>query len=164
MVSRLRGRPKGSGGNVATLVLSDVQKALKSARRLGRYSIRNEVALLLSVEFGLRAGDLALLRVGDLFDQGGKLRDKSVISRSLSCGNSELLTKKLLEYWHSHLGASPDDAPLLRSQHGGGLTRATVARLPTSAYKSAGIAGASSRSGARTMKLARRAMTASGGR
>lgn len=156
MKARVRGRPKGSGGgSVAILATSDIRKVLQTVRRLGRYPARAEIAYLLSVEFGFRAGDLALLTVGDLFDGDGNVRVRWPTKSAEICCSTDVLAGRLSEYWSTHLAVSPDDSPLFPSQHGGGLTRASIARLLTSAYKIAGIVGGSSRSGSRTMRLIR---------
>ena len=150
MERRPRGRPKGRCGKAAILTPIDLTKILNIARGSKRNSARIEVAVMLSVELGLLAGDLAALTVGDLFDLNGALRlgPENCIADISSA--SRRLRDALSAYWDRHLAGSHQDSPLFRSQRGRGLSRASLARLLTSLYRDAGITCASSRSGRRT--------------
>ncbi len=80
MQSRPRGRPKGSGGSAAILASNDVQRSLKMAANLRRHSARAELAILISVEFGLSAGALSRLSVGRIFESGGALNESALLN------------------------------------------------------------------------------------
>ena len=126
--------------------------------QVGRYSNRVEVAFMLSVEFGLRAGELVLMKTSDLIDVGGQLRREIVLNCASKPQSFELssmqLRKTLANYCEANLSPDVPDGPVFRSQRTGALTRASLARLLTSLYQQAGILGGSSRSGRKTILYA----------
>ena len=146
----LRGRPKGSVGRAAIFGPADLTKILRTVRMSKNYAGRAEVAFLLSVELGLLAGELSLLRVGDLYNACGLVRMQSPIGLADMRSASSTLRAALSAYWERHLAGSHRSSPLFRSQRGNGLSRGSLARLLTTLYREAGISTASSRSGRRT--------------
>jgi integrase len=112
---------------------------------------------MLSVELGLRAGELASLTTGDLIQPNGQLRKLIVIRKGNRDQSHELRSQEirsvLVSYCERHLNPMLPAASVFRSQRKGPLTRGSIARLMTALYRNAGILNGSSRSGRRTMLL-----------
>jgi integrase/recombinase XerD len=158
---RKRGRPPGTSGRAAVLSPNQVRHALRVARSRDRHAERAEAVLAMSVGLGLRAKELAALRWSDVYDaegrvravvhlraaytKGGRTRDVFVSSPALR----RVLAKYGEQYWLQSARAS--QAPLFASQKGGPMTPASMARFVKALYAEAGIAGASSHSGRRTL-------------
>ena len=122
-----------------------------------RYPTRNHTAVALSFYAGLRACEIATLRVGDVFDEAGGIKDTIYLNTDQTKGadsgtvlvNSKL-KRQLLEFAKQYpVHVSTRAAPLLFSAKGGGFTAQTVVNLFKRLYKMAGIDGASSHSGRR---------------
>jgi integrase/recombinase XerD len=122
-----------------------------------RYPTRNHTAVALSFYAGLRACEIAALRVGDVFDEVGGVKDTFYLSadqtKGSDSGNVLVNTKlrrqlaKFAKQYPVHV--SNRSAPLLFSAKGGGFTAQTIVNLFKRLYKMAGIDGASSHSGRR---------------
>jgi integrase/recombinase XerD len=151
MTKRIRGRPKGSNGPAAILTPAQIRAVLQCARQSGRYRDRAELALILSLEFGLTAGQLVALTAGDLMNRSGCIRE-ALSQRPAGLLVSEL-RQSLADYCERHLSPEVPDVPLFASQRGGALTRSSLGALLTSIYKRAGIRDGSSRSGRKTLKV-----------
>jgi integrase/recombinase XerD len=161
MSKRRRGRPKGSTGKAAVLSSAQVRDALASARRHGRHSNRAEVALTLSIELGLRAIELASLTFGDVYGPEGGVRPTISIKPAYLATvevviidiDSPKLRGLLADYREKEFDGRgvAGRVPLFRSQRGGCLTAASMARFITGLYHQAGISNGSSRSGRRTL-------------
>jgi integrase/recombinase XerD len=161
MKKRGRGRPKGTGGPVAVLSSEDEKLLARFLRHERSRDERAELAILLSMTLGLRATELAALRHSDVYDLEGRVRTTLVISQGRLAGPTPLPLKAkelriaLADYLERRPAFSPVDPqqPLFRSERGGHLTSASMARYLSSTYRKAGIAGATSRSG-RATKIA----------
>ena len=122
-----------------------------------RYPTRNHTAVALSFYAGLRACEIAALRVGDVFDAYGKPKDTIYLSAAQTKGNDSctvLANKRLRTQLAKYAAQYPQQlqnpaAPLLFSAKGGGFSPQTVVNLFQRLYKLANIAGASSHSGRR---------------
>jgi len=122
-----------------------------------RHNVRNHTVVALSFYAGLRACEIAGLKVGDAYDQLGAVRDTIYLSAAQtkgSEGNTVLVNKKLAMALKRYAGSYPaqmkhSDAPLIYSAKGRGFTAQTIVNLFASLYKAAGIDGASSHSGRR---------------
>jgi integrase/recombinase XerD len=122
-----------------------------------RHSARNHTAVALSFYAGLRACEIAALRVCDVFDTGGGVKDTIQLSAAQTKGNDSstvLVNKKLRAQLIRYARAYPQlvkkpAAPLVYSGKGGSFTAQTMVNLFQRLYKLAGIAGASSHSGRR---------------
>lgn len=122
-----------------------------------RHSTRNHTAVALSFYAGLRACEIAALRIGDVFDAYGKPKDTIYLSAAQTKGNDScavLANKRLRQQLTRYAAQYPKQllkpaAPLIFSAKGGGFTPQTVVNLFQRLYKLANIAGASSHSGRR---------------
>ena len=122
-----------------------------------RYPTRNHTAVALSFYAGLRACEISTLRVGDVFDEAGGIKDTIYLNADQTKGadsgtvlvNSKL-KRQLAKFAKQHpVHVSTRTAPLLFSAKSGGFTAQTVVNLFKRLYKMAGIDDASSHSGRR---------------
>ena len=158
MAKRPRGRPKGSLGRAASLSADQIKRAFKVARS-ERYADRAELLLSLSIELGMRATELASLRVVDVFNLDGSVRPVISSQRAFLPGEMSQVdithypgVKRLLtEFYekHRHRLMFDDQRSLFASQRGS-MTAASIARYLTALYRKAGFRTATSRSGRRT--------------
>jgi integrase/recombinase XerD len=139
-------------------LLTDIEfKRLAAVIDSLRYPTRNHTAVALSFYAGLRACEIAALRVGDVFDAYGKPKDTIYLSAAQTKGNDSctvLANKRLRTQLAKYAAQYPKQlqkpaAPLLFSAKGGGFSPQTIVNLFQRFYRSAGIAGASSHSGRR---------------
>ena len=122
-----------------------------------RYQTRNHTIIALSFYAGLRACEIAALRVGDVFDEAGGVKDTIYLSADQTKGSDSgsvlvntKLKRQLLKFAKQYpVHVSTRSAPLLFSAKGGGFTAQTIVNLFKRLYKMAGIDGASSHSGRR---------------
>jgi integrase/recombinase XerD len=155
---RQRGRPKGLVGKAAILGSAQIKEVLRVARREGRYTDRAEIALALSIEVGLRAIELAALKWTDIYNSDGTVRQTIIVRRAYLKGaqssvelvDSPKLRNLLADYREKQMASFNWQIPLFRSQRGGHMTAASMARYLTELYRRAGLADASSLSGRRT--------------
>lgn len=158
MGKRRRGRPKGSGGVAAVLDSGQLKRLLQVAQQMDGGSHRVQVALLISHEVGLRASEISELSLSDVYTEEGRVRDRLRVSGARNSRIVPLRSTKLRTLLADHYEKSFRDrhgtelTPLIRSQRGGAMTPASLARLMTSVYRAAGIRSGSSRSGRRTLR------------
>ena len=122
-----------------------------------RYPTRNHTVVALSFYAGLRACEIAALRVGDVFDDFGRVKDTIYLSSAQTKGSDSAtvlvntkLKRQLLKFAKQYpVHVSTRTVPLLFSAKGGGFTAQTIVNLFKRLYKMAGIDGASSHSGRR---------------
>jgi integrase/recombinase XerD len=122
-----------------------------------RYQTRNHTIVALSFYAGLRACEIAALRVGDVFDDFGRVKDTIYLSADQTKGSDSAtvlvntkLKRQLLKFAKQYpVHTSNRSAPLLFSAKGGGFTAQTIVNLFKRLYQLAGIDGASSHSGRR---------------
>ena len=122
-----------------------------------RYPTRNHTIVALSFYAGLRACEIASLKVKDVFNENYEVRDSIRLTSSQTKGNEAgtvLVSKRLVaqlekfgRQYRSKL--KKRDAPLLFSAKGGGFSAQTIINLFQNLYAEAGIDGASSHSGRR---------------
>lgn len=121
-----------------------------------RHSERNRAIFQLSFLGGLRACEIAALRVGDVIDDSGKVKSQFVLSADMTKGResnrvivSSSLQKALQRYVDAVCASKSASAPLIVSQKGGAFSPLTIVQLFAKFYEKAGIEGASSHSGRR---------------
>ena len=122
-----------------------------------RYQTRNHTIIALSFYAGLRACEIAALRISDVSDKSGGVKDSIYLSADQTKGSdggsvlvNTKLRRQLLKFAKQYpIHTSHRSAPLLFSAKGGGFTAQTIVNLFKRLYKMAGIDGASSHSGRR---------------
>jgi integrase/recombinase XerD len=140
---------------------NQIRHVFRVARSRGRHAARAEAVLAMSLGLGLRAKELAALRWADVYDEAGKVRPVVHLRAAYTKGgrtrdvfvSSPALRKVLEKYGERDwLGsASASQAALFQSQKGGAMTPGSMARFLKALYAEAGIGGASSHSGRRTL-------------
>ncbi len=121
-----------------------------------RHALRDKTIFLVSFNAGLRAKEIALLTVGDVFDDAGNVRPQFVLQRNQTKGGkartvyvNQRLQRALAEYGASIRLTKPS-RPLFESQKGGHFSANTMCQLFLDIYKACGLKDASSHSGRRT--------------
>ena len=122
-----------------------------------RYPTRNHTAVAFSFYAGLRACEIASLRVGDVFDETGLVKNTIYLNSNQTKGSDSAtvlvntkLRRQLVRFAKQYpVHSSNRTIPMLFSAKGGGFTAQTVVNLFKRIYKMAGIDGASSHSGRR---------------
>lgn len=153
-----RGRPAGLTGPAPILRPDEIKWVLRLLKSRPKFSARAEVAFHLSFYLGLRAKEIAALRWGDVFGDDGKIRDVLHLKAAYTKGaktrdvflSSPRLRHVVSRFAQNYPDGRKPDAALFRSQKGGHLTAASMARFLKQLYVEAGIPRASSHSGRRT--------------
>ena len=122
-----------------------------------RHQTRNHTAVALSFYAGLRACEIAALRIKDVFDDTGAVRDTIYLSAAQTKGNDTctvLVNRRLRAQLQRYALVYPKRTAqhtqaLIFSSKGGSFTAQTMVNLFQRLYKLAGIGGASSHSGRR---------------
>ena len=121
-----------------------------------KYSQRNRAVLYLSFYAGLRACEIASLRLHDVVDDERQVKSQFVLEKHMTKGNerqrvivNSSLRKALQKYVDFVCTNYSVNDALIQSQKGGSFTPLTVVQLFARLYKQAGIVGASSHSGRR---------------
>lgn len=121
-----------------------------------QHSVRDTTIVVFSIQAGLRAKELAALRVGDVYDEHGAVRSSFVLAAEQTKGRrtrtvyvNKALQKQLAQY-HSLLHSTKPTAPLFESQKGGHFSANTLCQLLIHIYKMCSLKDASSHSGRRT--------------
>lgn len=136
-------------GKAAYVSEQDLQITMNNLK--GKNSVRNKTILLSSHFMGLRAKEMASLKIGDVYDFKNEiLRDTIRLLAAYTKGNKyrevflldSTARKIMLEYILSRPDAAPD-APLFLSQKLTPFTANTIQRMIGKLYKNAGINGTS---------------------
>jgi integrase/recombinase XerD len=140
----------------ARLLKKDEFKRVLAIIDAHNHSARNRIIFYLSFYAGMRACELASLRICDVVDDNNAVKSEIVLEARMTKGNerqrvmlSKALQKYLESYISSHSASTAPNTPLLRSQKGGSFTALTITQLFARFYAKAGIKGASSHSGRR---------------
>ena len=141
----------------AKLLTHIEQKRIYAVIDAHRYNARNRAIFAFSFFAGLRACEIATLKVGDAFDANGSPRDTIYLAATQTKGDeagtvlvSKRLNKALAVYatiYPRHIRKPV--APLFFSAKRGGFSPQTIVNLFAKFYAAAGIKGASSHSGRR---------------
>jgi len=144
-------------------------RTVLNSTKMARYQHRNKLIVMLSYCAGLRACEIASLRIGDVMGSDGEAKQTILLEGWQTKGKqrqqvvvSEKLRNELTDYVREHRRNASADAPLLVSQKGGAFSSQTIQQLFRQVYGQVGLDGASSHSGRRTMltKLAERGVHA----
>ena len=153
----------------AKVLTTKEMKRLLAVLTSDRHSERNRLAVMLSHFAGLRVGEIAALKVGDVLDAQEQVRDQVQLNPSYTKGGvarAIFVNKRLQREIRRYLGTFPalpaPESALLRSQKGGPFSANTLCQLFGELYRRAGIDGASSHSGRRSFitKLAHSGVSA----
>jgi integrase/recombinase XerD len=142
-------------GQAKTLTQSEVKQILGSIA-LGKHTARNRCMFLVTTLAGLRVGEVAALRYGDVVDAVGHVKDEFRLLPDMTKGGhartvfvSDRLQKEMQtyidgRYWRDRA------QPLFYTQKRAGFTPNTLAQVFMSIYRTANVQGASSHSGRRS--------------
>ena len=123
---------------------------------LRRHALRNRAMLLLTHWAGMRVGEVAALRIGDVVNADGSIKSEIRLAPEQTKGRharTVFLGQKLrreLGAYVASLKKQQPDRPLFYTQKRAGFTANTLCQYFYWLYKEAGIEGASSHSGRRT--------------
>ena len=134
--------------------------------RSRRHPVRDTTIFMVSFYAGLRAKEIAALKLGDVFDETGAVREQFILGVDQSKGGqrrtvylNQRLRKALANYTKSKC-LRELNRPLFESQKGGHFSANTMCQLFVDIYKACGLKDASSHSGRRTYitRLAKKAI------
>ena len=121
-----------------------------------RHPTRDKTIVLFSLHTGLRAMELAALKLGDVFDEDGSIKSQFQLAQRNTKGSNARtvfvntkLRKALKDYGEQSNLTQPERA-LFPSQKGGHFSANTMCQLFLDIYKACGFEHASSHSGRRT--------------
>ena len=152
----------------AKVINAAEMKRLLAVVDTGKHAARNRVAVMLSYLAGLRVGEIAALKVGDVFGGDGSVRDQIILKAAYTKSNeartvfvSQRLQREMARYRASLAEQQANDNPLLMTQKRTAFSANTLCQLFGQLYSNAGIDGASSHSGRRSFitKLAHSAVS-----
>jgi integrase/recombinase XerD len=139
----------------SVLTDSDIRRVFRIIETT-RYGERNRLAFVLSIYAGLRVGEIAALRIGDVATPQGEVRREIKLAASQtkgSKGRTVILSERVRREIDAHLKnrlCRHDDAPLIASQRNGrSFSSVSLSMLFKEIYDLAGIR-TSSHSGRRT--------------
>jgi len=140
-------------------VLSDqeIKRVLAVAANSGQWSARNRCLFLLSLRAGLRAGEIASIRISDVLDQNGQVVDRLMLKSEQTKGQRGRIVflsgklRKEIEAYLSRVLYRDTERALFVSQKGRrAFTAHGMVMLLKRIYQTAGVTGASSHSGRRS--------------
>jgi integrase/recombinase XerD len=125
-----------------------------------KHAARNRLVVMLSYLAGLRACEIAAIKVGDVITQlgqGWEVNTEVVLKSTQTKGKkaqtvviSSLLRKEIADYYKRIEHDTDSQDSLISSQKQGSFSSQTIQNLFRTLYQAAGIANASSHSGRRT--------------
>ena len=140
-------------------MLSDqvIKRVLDVAANSGQWSARNRCLLLLSLRAGLRAGEIAALRISDVFDENKRVLDRIMLNADQTKGPrarivflSGRLRKEIAVYLRRASSRRTDRALFVSQKGRRAFTAHGMVMLLKRIYQRAGVSGASSHSGRRS--------------
>jgi integrase/recombinase XerD len=141
----------------AKVLSTDEVKRILAVIAQDRHADRNRMAFQFSLLAGLRACEIASLKISDVIDANGKPKSEIFLNASQTKGSksrtimvSNLLQKEVARYIATLEPFKPSQ-PLIASQKSNKhFSPNTLVKLMASIYQDAGIDGASSHSGRRS--------------
>lgn len=132
-------------------------KRLLIVARSGQFALRNVALLYCSFGLGLRAKEIASLKISDVTTANYKLLDEICLQRAMTKGEKQryayLTHKKVCDALEEHIASIKHQErhkPLFQTQRKTRFTPNAMQKWFKSLYDKAGIVGASSHSGRRT--------------
>jgi integrase/recombinase XerD len=148
------GRPSGTTGQAQVLTDKEFKQVIRVAEA-GAHPERNVAILIMSNYLGLRAKELAALRVVDVYENGGVkkvLRLVAAYTKGSKHRDLPLENKTVIKALTDYLSVRNDGNPaLFLSQKKSHFTPNTMARLLIDLYQKAGFKDASSHTGRRSL-------------
>jgi len=138
-----------------TLSERDIKRVLTYCRTR-RHKTRDQTIVQFSILAGLRAKELAALRVSDVFDAAGTAREQFTIQAEQTKGAHARTVyvshklRRVLSTYHQLIRHRPEHEPLFRTQMHTAFSANTMCQLFLNIYKQCGLIHASSHSGRRT--------------
>ncbi len=139
-----------------TLTQNEIDQVLRFIATNSRYSTHNRTMVLMRFYSGMRVGEIASLRVCDVQNEDGTLKNEIRLSAAQTKGNvgrvvfvNEKLRTELASYLKSFKPKSMTQ-PLFYTEKSDGFTANTLTQWFFWLYRKAGVSGASSHSGIRT--------------
>ena len=121
-----------------------------------KHAERNRAVVFLSFYAGLRACEIASLRLHDVVNDENKVKTQLVLEKHMTKGNerqrvmlNNVLRKELQKYADDVCCTYSRNDAFIKSQKGSAFSPLTMSQLFARLYKKAGIEGASSHSGRR---------------
>ncbi len=121
-----------------------------------KHAQRNRAVVFLSFYAGLRACEIASLRLHDVVNDENKVKTQLVLEKHMTKGNerqrvmlNSVLRKELQKYVDSVCCTYSRNDAFIKSQKGSAFSPLTMSQLFARLYKQAAIEGASSHSGRR---------------
>lgn len=145
----------------ARVPTEEEMKRLYRVAKGGMYPARNTAILMVSYKLGFRAKEIAALRVCDVLDDKGRLKEEIHLTGKMTKGNKQrvayltnpalraALTTYLSERKEREASLFNVLAPLFKSQKGFAFSPNTMSQLLTGLHEQAGVIGGRSHSGRR---------------
>ncbi len=131
-------------------------RRIVSVSKSTAHGSRNSLIVYLSFYAGLRASEIASLKISHIFSSAGQIRDRINLASFDTKGDnprtviiSKKLQRKISEFITDKQLKTPS-SPLIKSQKGGHFTPTTMVMLFRRLYDAAGLTTARSHSGRRT--------------
>jgi integrase/recombinase XerD len=146
---------EGEMAQAKTLTQAELDQVLRYVSTM-RYGRRNRAMVLTSFWSGMRVGEIAALRICDVRNEDGTIKQEVRLTADQTKGKhprTVFLNEKLrteLKTYVSAFGKKDAKKPLFFTEKRAGFDANTLAQWFHWLYKKAGIAGASSHSGRRT--------------
>ena len=152
---------RNTTGQAATLTDTKLNQLLKLVS-IGNHGERNQTIMAFSHYLALRAKELASLRISDVINDDGNLRDTLRLKASYTKGNKHRnlpvthpKLRKTIEAWVSYRQEADGilfntNAPLFKSQKGDAFSANTMTRMLNNLYKDNGFDGCTSHTGRRS--------------
>lgn len=138
-----------------TLNEAQLRRVLQYCRSR-RHPVRDETIVLVSFMAGLRAKEIAALKIGDVYEAGGAVREQFVLAAEQSKGGKtrtvflNTRVRRALADYAAAIKLDDPTRPLFASQKGGQFSANTMCQLFIEIYRACGLKDASSHSGRRT--------------
>jgi integrase/recombinase XerD len=139
-----------------TLTQSELDQVLRFVSHR-KYAIRDRAMILTSFWSGMRVKEISQLKMGDVLNQDGSIKNEIRLSAEQTKGNQGrvvFIPNKLKDEWLNYLKTrkmTNPDIPFFHTDHRLGFSANGLCQWFFWTYKRAGINGASSHSGRRTM-------------
>jgi len=139
-----------------TLTAAELKQVLGHIAASNRHAARNRAMLLLTHWAGLRVGEVAALKIADVLNSDGTVKEEVRLTAQQTKGSNARTVylgskvRKELSRYVAAISVTDPSKPLFYTQKRSGFTANTLAQHFFHLYKAAGLEGASSHSGRRT--------------